>query len=296
MQPQGSDKLLAVAYFSRASDPRPRSELTRWPRLVEKLQTWDEREAKDGPLWSPTLYRPGATRGVSGVVHVSCLVADVDHTADVSLIDALERVLSPYAYAMHSTWSWGQNGSVASRWVVPLASPVPADQFPPVWARWAAWLRGAGVAIDPACRDASRMYYLPSHPPGGAPVGWVNEGDWFAWDALPGEGERVRGCAPPPPSTADIIYRRALERAQPGNRNNTALWLACQLRDNGYPQDAAAAWLERFAREVPGDGFTLEEARHALMQAYRRPGREPWGRSQRRPRPTAEEVAYRVDP
>jgi hypothetical protein len=81
---------------------------------------------------------------------------------------------------------------------------------------------------------------------------------------------------------ADVLLKRALARAKAGDgdsgRNATGLWLACQLRDNGYTQDEAREVLGRFQEAVPSGGheYTKREAEATLRSAYGRPARQPW--------------------
>ena len=77
---------------------------------------------------------------------------------------------------------------------------------------------------------------------------------------------------------ADKILSEALEKyGYEGNRNDGGLWLACQLRDEGYTEDEAEPWLREYAASVPGGGDTYSEseALASLHQAYKRSPREP---------------------
>jgi putative DNA primase/helicase len=72
-----------------------------------------------------------------------------------------ERLAGVY-WLGHTTWS---HQPQAPRWcvVIPLARPVPAKQWADVWRRAQAALC---PEADPACKDPSRQYYLPSHNSG----------------------------------------------------------------------------------------------------------------------------------
>jgi hypothetical protein len=83
---------------------------------------------------------------------------------------------------------------------------------------------------------------------------------------------------------AEVLLRRALARAKAGGtgdsgRNATGLWLACQLRDNGYSQDEARPVMGRYREGVPAEGheYTEREVEATLRSAYARPARQPWG-------------------
>lgn len=77
--------------------------------------------------------------------------------------------------------------------------------------------------------------------------------------------------------TAGHWLGRALMRAGDGNRNDTGLWLAAQLRDSGISRDEAESVMREYAERVPqnGDRYTPAEALATVRSAYSRPAREP---------------------
>ena len=89
---------LDVTVFNGLRDTRPRPlPGIPWERLSELLSTHEEREARDGKLWSPARYREGAPRGNGGVEALSCLVFDVDHDEpEWELLEGVE-------YTTHTT-------------------------------------------------------------------------------------------------------------------------------------------------------------------------------------------------
>jgi hypothetical protein len=133
--------------------------------------------------WSPAVLHEGRRRGNDHVEAVSCIVLDYDDGTD--LLTALDPWRDwPCIY--HTSWSCTDD--VAKyRLVVPLARPVPALAWRWVW-RWAA--QRAGGTIDPACSDASRLYFLPHRRPGAPfdtgthdPGGALCDPDWHLVDA-----------------------------------------------------------------------------------------------------------------
>ena len=56
--------------------------------------------------------------------------------------------------------------------------------------------------------------------------------------------------------TANLLGK-ALNRATQGNRNETGLWLACQLRDNGSTEAEAEVVMLDYASRVQGNGGAL---------------------------------------
>jgi hypothetical protein len=84
------------------------------------------------------------------------------------------------------------------------------------------------------------------------------------------------------PATEILAMFLARERNGAG-RNDTGLDLACQLRDNGYGEDEAAAVMFEYAAAVKTvntkghwEPYTEAEVRATLRSVYNRAPREPW--------------------
>lgn len=103
-------------------------------------------------LWSPATFA-GNRRLSSAVLHLSALVLDYD--ADGGAIDpaSILRVWSGYEVVVHSTYTPG-----SFRAVLPYDRPVTPQEHAAIWA----WARSKDPRIDPACKDPSRMYFLPT--------------------------------------------------------------------------------------------------------------------------------------
>jgi hypothetical protein len=148
----------AVALFAGIDRPRVQPRVLALDELVQLLTRFEIlADKRRGRCWSPTLYADGAlTRGNAGVVSVSALVFDLDRVPpDAKRLDGV-------CWIAHTTWSHGPD---APKWrlIVPLATPIAAADWPEAWRRARAALC---PEADPACKDASREYYLPSHPAG----------------------------------------------------------------------------------------------------------------------------------
>ncbi len=142
--------------------------------LLSRMTTHAETEDKGRTrAWSPVQLKPGTCRSNANVAEVSCLVMDFDAAPcdRAAMLRAFGRVACCY-HSSHSHTPDVPKG----RLVYPLASPVPAALWPRVW-RWAA---GLAEGMDPQCKDAARVYYLPTHPPGVEPVSWVQRGPLLA--------------------------------------------------------------------------------------------------------------------
>ncbi len=76
------------------------------------------------------------------------------------------------------------------------------------------------------------------------------------------------------------LLDKAISQATQGNRNQTGLWLACQLRDNGYSQAAAESIMLDYVNQVQGNGsqpYSNQEALATLKSAFSRPARVKTG-------------------
>lgn len=150
---------LAVAGFQGAKDNVPKQFQLTWPELVARLSQHEEREVKDGYLWSPTLYRSGATRSNSGVVLLSCVVLDFDHGS--TSWPTVRDWLGDLAFVAHSTFSHTEE-LPSFRVAIPLVQPVLAEHWADTWRRVSAAFPGC----DQQAKDPCRIYYLPAHKPG----------------------------------------------------------------------------------------------------------------------------------
>ena len=176
---------------------------------AEELRANALKRAKGSlPCWSPTVYRPGATRGSSGVQFVTCLVLDYD---DGTPPDA---ALAPWlGWPLVAATTWSHRAEAPRfRVVLALEEPVPVSAWAGAW-HWAAE-RSVGE-IDPACKDPARMYLLPAvsspahpyfridHDPGGRLLR-------IDWESLPS-----RPAAPRPRGPGETTLAR---RVRPGRR------------------------------------------------------------------------------
>ncbi|MBA3768382.1 MAG: DUF3987 domain-containing protein, partial [Acidobacteria bacterium] len=144
------------------------------------------REEKDGPLFSPAVFHP-AYRLQENVAELSLLVLDYDHHAsfDADLATWRESKCCFAAYTTHSHRRATKSNPEAEerfRIVIPLAEPIPAENFPALW-QWAA--RISDGKIDSQAQDASRMYYTPAIASSDAAYQFhIEEGDFLDWRAL----------------------------------------------------------------------------------------------------------------
>jgi Protein of unknown function (DUF3987) len=115
------------------------------------------------------------------------LVVDYDH------VDDMEQELDiwrgrGYGFAAYTTHSHlrvtdtNPEAKECFRLCLPLAKPIPGGLYPALW-RWA--FKASGERIDPAPKDASRMFYAPVKASGGSPYCFeVFDGLWLDWEQL----------------------------------------------------------------------------------------------------------------
>ena len=207
--------LLEIARFGNKRDTRPRRQRVTWDALAAELLRHAVRREKDGPLWSPAAYPDGATRKDEHVAAVTALVYDVDGAApDWHLLDGLAFA----AYTTHShlvVCEHNPTGAPCWRLVLPLTRPVARADWRRVWRR--ARARYAPEA-DPACSDASRMYYLPACPPGARPAAQRGEGAPVDPAALPETPEEAQERELAAARPARPAARGPLDGERPGDR------------------------------------------------------------------------------
>lgn len=132
-------------------------ELVRWTAAPIAAATKDE----GGGYSLGTFSRD--ERSKANVERVAALGLDVDD-GDARIARVLE-VLGRYQAIAYTTHSHTPD-QPRCRAIVALSRPVTASEYGDLWDHVAAHLRTAGVEIDTAARDASRLWYLPAHKPG----------------------------------------------------------------------------------------------------------------------------------
>jgi len=183
-----------------------------WSTWIEVLIKHQIRKDKDGPALVFGFIPSHLPRSKRNTRHANALVLDLDNVSEEMLGEVLER-LAPYEFVAHSTHSHFeavQKGLWKLRIIAPLAEPVAQTDFPKVWK---AWNEFTLHSTDPATKDISRLYYLPSSPDPSAVVYLHNKGEWLhAEKHLPLEAT-IHSLADSAMSDLEGI-RRALKRAE----------------------------------------------------------------------------------
>jgi hypothetical protein len=177
-----------IASFASKTSVRPRIDVTTWPALAEALTRHRTRATKDGPSWSPTVYRRDdkgrpLTRKLAHVESVTCAVADIDHSGFDEITELIDHVkLLGLAGAIYSTFSHTVTAPRV-RLIIPFTEPVPAELWPRLWTALNEHI--CLHLADRAASDASRMYFSPATPGGETTIADSWDGAALDWRALP---------------------------------------------------------------------------------------------------------------
>ena len=247
---------LHVAFFKHKLDNEPKPVLLPWARLAARLTQHERRAEKDGPLWSPAHYPPGAKRGNGSVLGVTAAVGDFD---DGVAWEDISAALSAYEYVAHSTFSFTPEAP-KFRVVIPFSVPVSRHDWPGIKARIDHHV--FGLASDPAAKDASRIYYLPSCPPDALLFAEHHEGAFLDPRALPEVPSRERNAGTTdgpriPLGKAALAF--VANGALVGEQRSQAVAAARNYLSAGYSVDdtAGAVW-------------------RGLQASVQQDGRPPW--------------------
>ncbi len=185
-----------VTWFRGLEDTKPKSVTRTIDQLVTKLTRHTRGGKGDLPLWSPAVYKPGATRRCAAQVEAVCmLVLDYDDGTEI------ETAIGTWGAWAHVVYTTPSHSPEAPRFrvVLPLASPVHARDWGRVW-RWAE--QRTGRAIDHKCKDPCRMYWgHGGEDPSVARVSVSLDRPllWFDLERLPPEPVRPQWTSVPVP-------------------------------------------------------------------------------------------------
>lgn len=193
---------LAFTIWSSLSNPLGRRRETTWAELLadrwwtQPAQLTDKLQSKG---WSPATFA-GDKRAKAGVEQVYALVLDyeaVEGETPASVEDALD-LWQGLRLLLHTSYSHAPDRP-RFRVILPLTRPVTGPEYSLLW-RWAASrCAEAGHPIDEACRDPSRLWFLPAIPPGGEASYRVERGAGGDLDVEAALAEQREREAPPPP-------------------------------------------------------------------------------------------------
>ncbi len=149
---------LPLMTYTGETDNAGRPATKTWDQIAKLLHKRDVRQAKSGAAFSPTLYKYRTTRAKANVLLVSLAVADID---DGTTLDQLRPAIARFSWVAYSSHSHTAKHP-KFRIVFPLIRACTTAEWTAVWEGLNQLLGGH---CDTACKDASRLYFLPSCPP-----------------------------------------------------------------------------------------------------------------------------------
>ncbi len=149
-----------------------------WENLCVFLSKPAIREAKDGHGISFVKLDP-ATRANANVQSLSAALLDID---DGTPYQNIQSLIQQYEHLAYSTYNHTSEHP-KYRLLFPLSRDVSPGEWPAIWH---AMNKLIGEHADPACKDVSHFYYLPSHPAARAGDAFSNRnnGEWIDPDRL----------------------------------------------------------------------------------------------------------------
>jgi putative DNA primase/helicase len=241
----------------------------------------------------PSAIRKDSSRRstIQDIQAINCLFAEFDAKDYGDKNDALSHImrLEPQPSVIIDS-----GGGYHCYWLLDnpriIGEPTDREAICELQARWVERMGG-----DPNAKDLARVLRMPGstnhkYTPARMVSFYSTAFDrLYSLEELQAAiSERTPAAPAPQPVDTDRFYgngnagqhwlKKALDRASPGNRNATGLWLACQLRDAGLSMNEAENYLVDYASRVPsasGNPYTEDEALASLLQAYKTTRREP---------------------
>lgn len=209
-----------VSTFRHARDNAPACRSVSWRALVASLTTFRVLPAErktDLPAWSPADYPEGARRSSAAVLSLSCIVLDLD---DGARVEQARAAWEDWPHIVHTTWSHTPEAP-RLRLVVPLEEPVARRDWSRVW-HWAH--ARSGLVADPACKDPSRIYFVPA----------IRSHDWPRWSRVEaGDAHLLRvdpAALPPTPEEVEHARVEAARASRPPVQRRGAISDAARRR------------------------------------------------------------------
>ncbi len=176
-----------LSLFKNKTDNKPKPAMRTWQQICARFQKPEIRTDKDGALFAPAVFEP-PLRLKENVKEISLLVLDIDHNADLEMLKTNLTAFNA-VYLIHTTHSHlrrtetNPNGDPRFRVCLPLASAIPAKDFP---ALWQYVKRKTDLPLDENSKDASRMFYTPAIAASDAPYHFeTKDGEFLDWRTLP---------------------------------------------------------------------------------------------------------------
>lgn len=157
-----------ISTFASVQSNTPTRAEAQWPDdFMESLEVAAKEHA---PLWAPATFRPNTTRANGNVQLLDAMVLDYDGKAGTP--PDIEGIAMTWAqrgleFVLHTSYSHTEQAP-RLRVILPYSRPATPAEHTATWL-WAQQMSG-GYEVDPACKDAARIYYVPCHAEGTTPT------------------------------------------------------------------------------------------------------------------------------
>lgn len=148
-----------LSLFAGVKDNTPQLHETTWAQFAADLgpHATEFTEKLSVPAFSPAVF--SGPRAKTNVTEIHFGVLDIDKPSSAEVDELCGRV-EPYQHILYSTWSHSPDRFCA-RLLVPFDRPVGPEEWARVWQHLDRSFGGFG---DPACKDPSRLYFIPACP------------------------------------------------------------------------------------------------------------------------------------
>lgn len=241
---EGAGRPLSASFFPSLTVSLAQARQLDWPATFEEFTEVDASGKESVPLWSPATFRDHR-RAAANVESLSALVLDYDGDFDPADIMTTWQA---YEHVLHSTFTPG-----SYRVVIPYDRAVTPEEHRIIWA----WAKARDPRIDGACKDASRMYFIPTcrSDLDVSPEYGYQKGERMAVDRLPVDlrpGAAVR--SPSYPSTPRVPAVNFGIGTVSGGSAYSGIESSDQRYDFGLIEERC-----QFAQHVRADAATLPE-------------------------------------
>jgi hypothetical protein len=195
-----------VSNFEQIFDTIPKTENISWTDFVSRYSKHAELVSKtEAKVISPAEWPSGARRQKKRVLRVHFAALDLDKISN-DILAQVEKKFDAHCYFIHTTHSHAHvrttSGLNCVRIYLPLTRPIEIKEWPTFWSHLNAFV---GNVLDPACKDAGRVYLLPSMPPGTSTQNYTRAQEGRALDV-----EQLLRHAPRSESDTDFVSHSAL--------------------------------------------------------------------------------------
>ncbi len=172
---------MKLSIFDSIKDITPKTHELNWTDIKELFSNFEDVENKeDVSLFSPAVF--AEKRSKNDVIEIHFLVFDIDGDSGITLeqLESIKGRLSAYEFIIYSSYShYKVYPKFKGRIIIPFTNPITdIKQFEAIWQQFATLIN---FGVDRACKDPSRIYYIPSKPENFyEQIYYTNSGDYIS--------------------------------------------------------------------------------------------------------------------